>query len=73
MVDSIFLESSDVERLTGTKVKKLQLQHLSKSKIPFQLDRNGNPLVLKETLYAMTKTKAAPKREVPTINYQSLN
>ncbi|MCV2885740.1 hypothetical protein OE749_13660 [Aestuariibacter sp. AA17] len=41
MNSSIFLDKGDVVRLTGTKVRKLQVEHLSKSNISFQLDRNA--------------------------------
>ncbi|MBU2880177.1 DUF4224 domain-containing protein [Aliiglaciecola lipolytica] len=50
MNNSIFLDKEDVVKLTGTKVRKLQIEHLSKSNISFQLDRNGYPQVLTQTL-----------------------
>ena len=50
MNNSIFLDKEDVVKLTGTKVRKLQVEHLSKSNISFQLDRNGYPQVLTQTL-----------------------
>lgn len=50
MNNSIFLDKEDVVKLTGTKVRKLQVEHLSKSNITFQLDRNGYPQVLTQTL-----------------------
>lgn len=50
MNNSIFLDKEDVVKLTGTKVRKLQVEHLSKSNISFQLDRNGHPQVLTQTL-----------------------
>lgn len=50
MNNSIFLDKEDVVRLTGTKVRKLQVEHLSKSNISFQLDRNGYPQVLAQSL-----------------------
>jgi len=50
MNNSIFLDKEDVVRLTSTKVRKLQVEHLSKSNISFQLDRNGYPQVLTQSL-----------------------
>ena len=50
MNSSIFLDKEDVVRLTGTKVRKLQVEHLSKSNISFQLDRNGYPQVLAQSI-----------------------
>ena len=73
MTDSIFLDFGDMERLTGTKVKRLQIEHLLKIKIPFQLDRNGAPLVLKGSLYSLSKLHHQPKRKQSSIIYSSLN
>lgn len=50
MNNSIFLDKEDVVRLTGTKVRKLQVEHLSKSNISFQLDRSGYPQVLAQSI-----------------------
>jgi hypothetical protein len=50
MNSSIFLDKEDVVRLTGTKVRKLQVEHLSKSNISFKLDRNGYPQVVAQSI-----------------------
>ena len=74
MNNSIFLDKEDVVKLTVTKVRKLQVEHLSKSNITFQLDRNGYPQVLKQSILqpnlnkrANTKSKERVK-SVPLID-----
>jgi hypothetical protein len=74
MNNSIFLDKEDVVKLTGTKVRKLQVEHLSKSNITFQLDRNGYPQVLTQSILqpnlnkrANTKSKERVK-SVPLID-----
>lgn len=59
MNNSIFLDKEDVVKLTGTKVRKLQVEHLSKSNITFQLDRNGYPQVLTQSILQPNLNKRA--------------
>lgn len=60
MNSSIFLDKEDVVRLTGTKVRKLQVEHLSKSNISFQLDRNGYPQVLAQSIIQSNNNSTKP-------------
>lgn len=73
MNSSIFIENEDLVKLTGTKIRKLQVAHLVKSDIPFKQDRNGYPLVLLNSITASTlATSKTAKRQV-RVNPTPLN
>jgi hypothetical protein len=73
MNNSIFLHQLDLIRLTGTKIKKLQIEHLSRCKIPFKVDRNGCPLVIKDNLLECSSSNIQIKRKTPSVNFTPLN
>ena len=56
--------------LSNSLVRKLQVEHLSKSNITFQLDRNGYPQVLTQSILQPGLNKRAstkPKERVKSI------
>lgn len=73
MQPSIFIEKDDVVKLTGTKIRKLQIEHLLKSNIPFKQDRNGYPLILLDSIKpTSTQTVKTPRRKI-RVNPTPLN
>lgn len=55
---SLFLERDEVARLTGRKIKSLQIVWLRKEGIPFRVAATGHPVVLRSAFDARPTTDA---------------
>ena len=73
MQTSIFIEKHDIEKLTGTKIRKLQIEHLVKSNIPFKQDRNGYPQVLVNSISDSKISTPTTSRRQVRVNLTPLN
>ena len=72
MITSIFIEKDDLVKLTGTKIRKLQIEHLAKSNIPFQQDRNGYPQVLLDSITSLYGTTPKTAKRQMRVNPEPL-
>lgn len=52
-----FLDDDDLIKLTGFKMKSLQINHLKEQAIPFKVNRTGHPVVLWSDLERKPKHK----------------
>jgi hypothetical protein len=72
MAISELLDKADIEKLTGTKVRKLQIEHLVKSNIAFWEDRNGYPQVFREPLIQASVGGYKKKKDSVGVNLSHL-
>lgn len=69
MISSMFLSKDEVEQLTGTKLRKLQIEHLARMKIPFSIDRKGEPVLCRDAVAQCLGYQPSVQRIKPSLNY----